>query len=172
MGEACRGFYFDVNSPGISILGFESPAPPVPPSSRIPRLPRQLSRYPLTDPGQNYVLTSAGVADVVSVRPCYMPTNGRDSIAGLFLTHGSGRRSCVGRIRLDRLGAPLEVGDAQGMTLRISESEKGRRFVEAVELSDEAHDQGDRQSVHVRWSGRIEWWVSARESVVSYHEGS
>jgi hypothetical protein len=64
----------------------------------------------------------------------------------------------------------LEVGNAQGMTLRMSESEKGRRFVEAIELSDEVIEQGDTRSVHVRWTGRLEWWISGRECVVSYHE--
>lgn len=158
--------FYNTSSAGIRLLGFETPPPT--PDSQPPAFPTPVSSSP-TFPQEEYYYTSAALDDVTRVTPSLHQIGATLVITGLLLHRSNARTSCVGQIRLDSLGRPLEVGTSQRLWLGFSSTTMGGCCVTGAATSRPS-DIYALKWLALPYSGLLEWWFSFRQCRV-HHEG-
>lgn len=161
--------FYNTSSAGIYRLGFETPSPT--PNSQRSTLPTPLSLSPTTWQ-EFYYYTSAALDGVTTVTPSMHQVAGTSVIIGLLL-HDSNAptTSCVGQIRLDSLGCPLEVGASQRLWLGFLSMRTGGHCVAKVATSPPSDiDAYTLTWLALPYHGMLEWWFSHRQCRV-HHGG-
>lgn len=97
--------------------------------------------------------------------PCQRYIQGRKHITGLYLYYPEGHRSCVGQVRLDSLGRPLQLNAHQQRIWLGFTKEDYRPFVSALELSKPTASE-NVSWLEVPLCYRLEWWFSLRQCQV------
>lgn len=115
---------------------------------------------------EDYFFTSASLDDVITVTPCTSNQDGMLAIIGLLFSASNGRESCVGQIRRDSLGCPLDVDRSQRLWLGFSMQKRQPRVVKV----DTFRSREELTWFDMPWAGVLEWWFSFRQSRL-YHEG-
>lgn len=155
--------YFESSPLGVHKLAFESPQP----VERQPLIvPAPTSWHPKTAAGQGYFHSSAELSSVEEVTPCRHIVDGQVIVTGLLLRYSTGRQACVGQVRLDWLGRPLQVDMCQTLWLGFS-LEKGGMCVTALGLS-RPESQKPMTFLDVPFRGSIDWWFSRMQCQVFY----
>ncbi|KAH6856152.1 hypothetical protein B0I37DRAFT_366685 [Chaetomium sp. MPI-CAGE-AT-0009] len=162
--------FHDTSSTGIYLLGFETPSPT--PDNQRPELPElraPLSSSPTpTFSREDYYYTSATLDGVTIVTPSLHQIGGMPVITGLLLHYPKGHTSCVGQIRLDSLGSPLEVGTCQKRWLGFSSTPMGGHCVTGA-ATFRPPDIHASSWLALPYNGLLEWWFSYRQCRI-HHE--
>ncbi|KAL2174926.1 uncharacterized protein P884DRAFT_207934 [Thermothelomyces heterothallicus CBS 202.75] len=158
--------FYDTYSAGIRLLGFAAP-PPTPDSQR-PELPTPLSTSPSFSQ-EDYYYTSAALDGITAVTPSLQQIGGTSVITGLLLHRSNEHTSCVGQIRLDSLGCPLEVGTSQRLWLGFLSTTMGGYCMTRAATSRPT-DIRALTWLALPFSGLLEWWFSYRQCRI-HHEG-
>ncbi|OBR03246.1 hypothetical protein CH63R_12373 [Colletotrichum higginsianum IMI 349063] len=140
-------------------LAFET-AKPVPPSRSI-TLNQPLSQNPISSLSKPYFYSAASLDCVDTIVPCQRYIDGRRHIIGLLLKFPEGRQSCVGQIRLDSLGNPIQAYSIQNLWIGFSLYRR-RLFVSALTLSEPNLTEG-LSWLKVQLHGTLEWWFSSTQ---------
>lgn len=176
-----RRIYFNENANAGPLLGFDGNGEErSPPNLPLPRLPR-----PALWPGDwevpAYYYTSAALRDVEDVTPCLrpyiqdgvQPAMNPMVVIGLLLRYSSGRRECVGQIRLDSLGAPCRVAWNGTMWLRFVTTFMGPCVAEVKHCQGPWTPPRDDDGCvskwfPVSWRRRLKWWTTWGTTYVSH----
>lgn len=165
-GRSSRVF-FEHSPTGVRNLYFETSQPQL---DRVPpALPDPLSQHPRSTPSESFFYSTANLENVERITPCLVDVNGKLTICGLLLQDSAGRNSCVGQIRLDRLGSPIQLTGHQSLWLGFSKDDH-RPFVSTLLLSRTERCEG-LSWLEVQLYGSMEWWYSARQCQV-HHMGT
>jgi hypothetical protein len=162
---------YSTSESGISVLAFETPRRPKT-WNRQPAAPTPLSAYPEAKRFyEDYYYTSAALDDVAVVIPCRRQIAGTEVITGLLLRDASGHTSCVGQVRLDSLGDPIEVPvhPPQKLGFSFSSTKWGGHSVSGVVVAPPSEMEGTTWLV-LPFRGLLEWWFSFRQCKI-HHEG-
>ncbi|OHE90313.1 hypothetical protein CORC01_14386 [Colletotrichum orchidophilum] len=156
--------FFEHSPLGVRNLSFETPKPVS--ASDPPTLPEPLSKHPKSTFFESYFYSSALLDGVIKIVPCQRNLRGKQHIIGLLLQFPERRQSCVGQIRLDCLGSPLQLDDHQSIWLGFS-TDDYRPFVSVLQLSESKPNE-DLSWLEVQPCNTLEWWFSLRQCQVCY----
>jgi len=151
---------------GIRSLLFETPEPAPAPASLF--LTEALAQPPNPKLLGSYFYSRANLDQVEKIMPCQRFVCGQQQIMGLLFEHFGGRQSCVGQIRLDCIGSPLQLAGHHSFWLAFSENGCGP-FVSTIELSHVEPTRG-LSWLEVLLCGNLEWWFSWSQCQV-FHMG-
>ncbi|WQF81014.1 hypothetical protein CDEST_06028 [Colletotrichum destructivum] len=151
--------FYEHSPIGVRNLAFET-AKPVPPSHSI-TLNQPLSQHPEAAFSKPYFYSAASLDCVDTIVPCQRYIDGRRHIIGLLLKFPEGRQSCVGQIRLDSLGNPIQAYSHQNLWIGFSLVHR-RLFVSALTLSEPNLTEG-LSWLKVQLHGTLEWWFSSTQ---------
>jgi hypothetical protein len=168
---------YQTSQSGISVLAFESSQGSAPADGCQPVIPKPLSRSPeCRGFYDDYCYTTATLDDTNLVTPCRRRIGGALVVTGLLLRDASGHISCVGQVRLDCLGCPLEVSPAtsQMLYLGFSPTSEGGHCVTSVIVArpSEMNVHTTMQAptwLDLPFRGKLEWWFSSRQCKI-HHE--
>lgn len=151
--------YFDYDPQGIRLLAIQSTVTS-PPILRRSILHNQCTLA-------RYFYTAASLESITDIVPCLGGLQVDSPIVGLLLRYSDGRRACVGKARLDRLGPRIVVDASEVLFLGFARTARMRRqYVASVEVSKAPPDQGSLAWLGVPWKGRLEWWFTSAECFV------
>lgn len=154
-------FYFDSYGAAGRELVFMSPEPLLEEQLDEPVVQQPTTPCPLGSDAEYFMLSSASLENVSSMRPCHQERDRHAKITGMELRYMDGSATALGEVRLDCMGPRVAIFDSP-MWLIFRRDSDGNPYLASIEFA-EPEDQ--RHCFHynymqVAWSGDIEWWFS------------
>ena len=124
--------------------------------------------YPKRDIKGHYFYNTAWLGGVVAITPC-LELSVPPSVIGLLLRYVDGRQVCVGRFRLDCCARTIELDSSTGLFLGFAHGENSLPYLAKVDIYPP--ERAGLTWLDLPWEGKLEWWYSSQECIVSHDCG-
>ncbi|KAJ4263567.1 hypothetical protein NW762_006387 [Fusarium torreyae] len=134
--------------------------------------------HELEVPECKYYYSSVELDGVRQITPCKSWRSRRpDAILGLLLTYADGRQRCVGEVRLDFLGDPMDVSLEKMWLGHIERKKVGSNPCSAhsasgIDWISLSKPEDDEDCFEVPMTGRLDWYFSDHQYHLYHHKES
>ncbi|SPO01888.1 uncharacterized protein DNG_04561 [Cephalotrichum gorgonifer] len=119
--------------------------------------------------GEALCYSHCRMEDVAEITLCVGRISGIKAVIGLLLRYNNGRRSCLGRYRLDWTLAPVRVDPARMLRIGMGQTDDELPYVAEVGVGGVSGPES-LTWVDVPWKGRLVWWFAHSHCRLEYVE--